>query len=119
MVLFVFGSLVSSFLGSGNSGIFFVGGFIVFVSVCRSVSGIWLVDAGCVDTVGILCAWVCKLGFQCLGIGLLHAFSLAGKACLFLCRGEYCICVVFDCDCEGVWDKFGVFWVYVYLSPKT
>ena len=42
-VLFVFGSLISSFPGSGNSGVFFVGGSVslfVFVSVCRSVSDI-------------------------------------------------------------------------------
>ena len=55
----MFGSLISSFLGSDNSGIFFVGGSVslfVFVSVCRSVSGMWSVDAGCVGTVEILCA---------------------------------------------------------------
>ena len=63
-VLFIFGCFVSSFLVSGNSRVPFVGGsvsLLVFASVCLSVSGKWSVVGGCVDEIGILCAWVCEL----------------------------------------------------------
>ena len=117
-VLFVFGSLVSFFLGSGILKVSFVGGsvsLLVLISVCLSVSGIWSVVADCVSEVGILCVWVCELDlFGFFGIWALVCnvfFLLAGKACLFPRDGEYSVCVVFNCNFKGVRDTFGVFWV--------
>ena len=85
---------------------------IRFYSVCIGLS---------VDEVGISCAWVCELvlfGFLVFRHWFAMCLSCWQIKHVCFCSGEYSLCVVFNCNCRGVRDAFGVFWVYVYFSSK-